>query len=61
MRLEFVSDEGTYCFRPFTCCLGLLGVTNGVEVSHDDVFIMEVIKKMKVWREIGRTGGDKGM
>ena len=32
----------------------------GVEVSHDNV-IPEVKKWVKVMREIGRTGGDKGM
>ena len=32
----------------------------GVEVSHDDVLITEVKKKVKVWREIERTGADKG-
>ena len=31
-----------------------------VEVSHDDVLITEVKKKVKVWREIERTGADKG-
>ena len=29
----------------------------GVEVSHDDVDITEVRKKVKVWCEIGRTAG----
>ena len=30
----------------------------GVEISHD-VVITEVEKKMKIWREIIRTGGDR--
>ena len=30
-----------------------------VEVSYDDV-IMEVENNMKIWRDIGRTGGNKG-
>ena len=32
----------------------------GVEVSHDDVVITEVEKKVKVWCEIGGTAGDRG-
>ena len=31
-----------------------------MEVSHDDVVITEVRKKMKVSPEIGRTAGDRG-
>ena len=31
----------------------------GVEVSHDDVVITEVKRKLKVWCEIGRTAGYK--
>ena len=32
----------------------------GVQVSHDDVVIMEVKKKVKVWCEIGGTTGYRG-
>ena len=30
-----------------------------VEVSHDNVVIMEFRNKVEVWREIGRTGIDR--
>ena len=32
----------------------------GVEVSHDDVIIMEVEKRVKVWCEIRGTAGYGG-
>ena len=32
----------------------------GVKVSHDDVVIMVVKKKVKVWSEIGGTVGGRG-
>ena len=32
----------------------------GVEVSHGDVVIMELRKKVKVWCEIGETAGYRG-
>ena len=34
--------------------------TLNFEASHYLVVITEVEKKMKAWREIGRTGGDRG-
>ena len=53
-------DYGTPCFRKRTSYLRLAGSATGVEVSHDDVIILEVEKKVKVWCEIGGTVGYRG-
>ena len=52
---EQFSEDGNSCLQPFTCCLRVPGGAMGIEISHDDV-IKKVIKKVKVWNEIGRTG-----
>ena len=57
---EGFCDEGTPCLRKCTCCLKIPGRAMAVEVSHDDVVITEIKKKVKVWCEIGGTAGDRG-
>ena len=54
---EVFGDEGTPC-HPNTSCLRVPGGAMSVEVS-DDYFVITEVEKVKVWREIGRTGGDR--
>ena len=58
---EEFDDEATDCFRTYTCCLIVLGMAMGVDVSHHDVVIPEVKNKVKVWCEIRGTAGDREM
>ena len=56
----YVIRVGTSCFHKRTCCLTVRDRAMDVEVSHDDVVITEVKKKVKVWCEIVGTAGYSG-
>ena len=59
-RSEFVMDSMirvTPCPRKCTCGLRVPSTNMCVEVSHEDVVIMEVKNKVKAWCEIGGTAG----
>ena len=57
---DSVISTSTPCLRKCTCCLRIPGRAIGVEVSHDDVVITKVKKKVKVRYEIGGTSGYRG-
>ena len=58
---EGVDDVGTPSLRPVMCSLRVAGRTMGVEVSHEDVVTTGVGDKVTRGREIGWTGGVRGM
>ena len=57
LESEGFDDEGSPSLHPFTCCSRVPCGVMVVEVSHDDVDITEVEKRMKIGCEIGRKFG----
>ena len=50
---EGFCSEGTHCLRLVTCCSRVHQAgAIGVDVSYDDVVILEVEKNVKFWHKI---------